>query len=74
MQNQTIFELYIDDYKSNILGKSPRTFLSLQKHFMKNSTSSKLLQLLLLTNFLAKFLIERKCILNTLIFVRQKYL
>ena len=39
---------------------------------MKNSTPSKPPQLLLL-NFLAKFLTERKYLMNTLIFVRQKY-
>ena len=50
-----------------------RGFLNLQKKFMKNSTPSKLPQLLLL-NFLAKFLTERKYLMNTLIFVRQKYL
>ena len=50
-----------------------RTFINLQKKFMKNSTPSKLPQLLLL-NFLAKFLTERKYLLNTLIFVKQKYL
>ena len=50
-----------------------RAFLNLQKKFMKISTPSKLPQLLLL-NFLAKFLTERKYLMNTLIFVRQKYL
>ena len=44
-----------------------RGFLNLQKKFMKNSTPSKLPQLLLL-NFLAKFLTERKYLMNTLIF------
>ena len=43
------------------------------KKTMKNSTPSKLPQILLL-NFLAKFLTERKYLMNTLIFVRQKYL
>ena len=50
-----------------------RAFLILQKSFTKNSTPSKPPQLLLL-NFLAKFLTERKYLMNTLIFVRQKYL
>ena len=50
-----------------------REFLNLQKKFMKNSTPSKFPQIPLL-NFLAKFLTERKCLMNTLIFVRQKYL
>ena len=43
------------------------------KTFMNNSTPSKLPQLLLL-NFLAKFLTEKKYLMNTLIFVRRKYL
>ena len=50
-----------------------RAFLNLQKYFYKNPTPSILPQLLLL-NFLAKFLTERKYLMNTLIFVRQKYL
>ena len=49
-----------------------RAFLNLKK-IMKNSTPRKLPQLLLL-NFLAKFLTERKYLMNALIFVRQKYL
>ena len=50
-----------------------RTFLNLQNKFMKNSTPSKLPQMSIL-NFLAKFLTERKYLINTLIFVKQKYL
>ena len=50
-----------------------RTFLNLQKRLMKNYTPNKLPQLLLL-NFLSKFPTERKYLMNTLIFVRQKYL
>ena len=50
-----------------------RAFLNLQKNFMKNSTPRKLLQLLLL-NFLPTILTERKYLLNTLTFLRQKYL
>ena len=49
-----------------------RAFLNLQKKFMKNSTPRKLLQLLLL-NFLPTILTERKYLLNTLTFLRQKY-
>ena len=48
-------------------------FLHLQKKFMKNSTPNKLPQLLLLS-FLAKFLTERNYLINTLIFVTQRYL
>ena len=50
-----------------------RTFLNLQKKFIKNSTPSKVPQLQLLS-FLAKFLTERKYLMNNLIFVRYKYL
>ena len=46
-----------------------RAFLNLQKNFLKNSTPRKLPQLLLL-KFLAKFLTERKYLMNTLNFVR----
>ena len=49
-----------------------KAFLNLQKKIMKNSTPSELPQLLL--NFLAKFLTEKKDLMNTLTFVRQKYL
>ena len=50
-----------------------KAFLNLQKNFMENFAPSKLPQLLLL-NVLAKFLTERKYLINTLIFARQKYL
>ena len=46
-----------------------RAFLNLQKDFMKNSTPRKLPQLLLL-NFLAKFLAERKYLMNNSTFVK----
>ena len=65
MKNQTVFELYTDDDKSK--------YSSNPKGIMKNSAPSKLPQLLLL-NYLAKFLTERKYLMNTLIFVRRKYL
>ena len=71
MQNQTTFDLYNDNkskYPSN-----PKDILKSTKSFMKNSTPSKLAQLLLL-NFLAKFLTERKYLMNTLIFARRKFL
>ena len=42
-----------------------RAYLTLQKNFMKNSTPSKLAQLLQL-NLLAKLLTERKYLMNTL--------
>ena len=72
MQNQTIFESYTDDNKSKY-SSNPKEILKSAKKIMKNSTPRKLPQLLLV-KFLAKFLTERKYLINTLIFVRQKYI
>ena len=72
MQNQTTFNLYTDDNKSKY-PSNPKDILRSTKSFMKNSTPSKLAQLLLL-NFLAKFLTERKYLMKTLIFARRKFL
>ena len=72
MKSPTIFELYTDDSKSKY-SSNPKDILKSAKKIMRNSTLSKLLQLLLL-NLFAKFLTERKYLMNTLIFVRLKYL
>ena len=48
MQNQTIFELYIDDNKSKYYRNPKGIFKSAKKKTMKISTQSKLSQLLLL--------------------------
>ena len=74
MQNQTIFESYADDNKSKYFS-NPKDILKSEKKkkYMKNSTSSELPQLLLL-NLFGKFLTERRYLMNTLIFVRLKYL
>ena len=48
MQNQTIFELYIDDNKSKYYGNPKGIFKSAKKKTMKISAPSKLSQLLLL--------------------------
>ena len=72
MQNQTIFELYTDDNKSKY-SSNPKDILKSEKKIMKNSTPSELPQLLLL-NLFGKFLTEKKYLMNTLIFVRLKYL
>ena len=72
MQNQTILELYTDDNKSKY-SNNPKDILKSEKKIMKNYTPSELPQLLLL-NLFGKFLIERKYLMNTLIFVRLKYL
>ena len=79
MQNQTIFELYTDDDKSKY-SSNPKDILKSAKKKKKekkkkeNSTPSELPQLLLLLNLFRKFLTERKYLMNTLIFVRLKYL
>ena len=49
-----------------------RVFLSLQKNFLKNFTPRRKVPKLLLLNFLAKFLKERKHLMNNLTLVRQK--
>ena len=72
MQNQTIITLYVEDNKSKY-SSNPKDILKSAKKVMKNSTPSKV-PLLLLLNLLAKFLTERKYLMNTLIFVRLKYL
>ena len=72
MQNQTMFELYTDGNKSQY-SSNPKDILKSEKKIMKNSTPSELPQLLLL-NLFGKFLTERKYLMNTLIFVRLKYL
>ena len=72
MQNQTMFELYTDGNKSQY-SSNPKDILKSEKKIMKNYTPSELPQLLLL-NLFGKFLTERKYLMNTLIFVRLKYL
>ena len=51
-----------------------RTFSNLPKSFMKHFTPRRQLPKLLPLNFLAKFLKERKYLINNLTFVRQNYL
>ena len=72
MKNQKIFELCTNDNKSKY-SSNPKDILKSEKKYMRNSTQSELPQLLLL-NLLAKFLAERKHLMNSLIFVRLKYL
>ena len=67
-----MFELYTDGNKSQY-SSNPKDILKSEKKIMKNSTPSELPQLLLL-NLFGKFLTERKYLMNTLIFVRLKYL
>ena len=56
----------------NTLSK-PNNIIKSAKSFMKNFTPRRQLPELLLLNILAKFLTERKHIMNDLSFVRQKY-
>ena len=49
-----------------------KPFLNLQKNLLKLYTKQTFTTAT--TDFLAKFLTERKYLMNTLIFVRQKYL
>ena len=72
MKNQTKFELYTDDNKSRYFSNS-KDILKSTKKVMRNYTPGELPQLLLL-NLFAKFLTERKYLINTLIFARLKYL
>ena len=74
MQNQTISDLYTDDNKSKN-SCNPKDIVKSEKkknpekHYIKqNSTAAT-------TEFIGtKLLTERKCRMNTLIFVRRKYL
>ena len=72
MKNQTKFELYTDDNKLKYFNNT-KDILKSTKKIMRNSTPSELPQLLLL-NLFAKFLTERKYLMNALIFVGPKYL
>ena len=64
--------IWTDDNKLKY-SSNPKVILKSAKKIIKNSISSKLQQLLPL-NLLGKFLTERKYLMNTLIFVRLKYL
>ena len=73
MKSQTIFELYTDDNKSKYSSNPLNTLKSAKAIYQVNSTPSALPELLLL-NLFGKFLTERKYLMNTLMFVRLKYL
>ena len=67
MENQTVFELYTDDNKFKY-SSNPKDILKYAKKIMKlyikwTSTAAT-----------TEFLTERKYLMNTLIFVRLKYL
>ena len=69
MKNQTIFKLYTD-YNKSEYSSNPKDILKSAKKIW-NTAPSEFPQLLLL-NLFAKFLTERKYLMNTLIFVRLK--
>ena len=71
-KKEAIKFFFFFDNKSKY-SSNPKDIFKSAKKIIKNSTSSKLAQLLLL-NLLGKFLTERKYLRNTLIFVRLKYL
>ena len=73
LQNESLSDLYTDDNKSKY-SSNLRRFYEFWKIFMKNFTARRQLPKLLLMVFLAKFLTERKYLMNSLTFVRQKSL
>ena len=70
MKNQTIFELCTDENKSKY-SSNPKDILKSAK---TNYEALRQIPQLLILNLFAKFLTERKYLMNTLIFVRLKYL
>ena len=70
MKNQTIFELCTDKNKSKY-SSNPKDILKSAK---TNYEALHQIPQLLILNLFAKFLTERKYLMNTLIFVRLKYL
>ena len=71
MKNQTIFELYIDNNKSKY-SSNPKDILKTAKKIMKLYT--KWTSTAATTEFVCKIPTERKHLMNTLIFVKLKYL
>ena len=73
MQSRTISELYADDnestYSSNLID-APKS----AKKTMKNFTPRRQLSKLILLNFLAKFLTNRKFLMNNVTSVVRTYL
>ena len=65
VQNQIIYELYTDDNKSKY-SSNPKNIFKSAKKFMKNLTLRRQLPNLLPLNFSAKFLTEKKYLMNNL--------
>ena len=73
MEDQTISKLCTDDDNQNPLS-NPNVIIKSGKNVIKHFTPTRQLPKLLLLNFLATFLTEKKYIINNLNFVRQNYL
>ena len=65
--------VFTDDNKSKY-SSNLKDISKSAKKFMKNFTPRRQLAKLVLLNFLAKFLTERKYLINSLTAVRRKYL
>ena len=63
LQNQTISELYTDDNKSKY-SSNPKDIFKSEKKIMKIDTLRRQLPKLLILNLLAKFLTEKKYLMN----------
>ena len=70
MQNQTIFQLYIDFSSRKDILKSEKIK---KKGKKKKYTPSRQFPKLQLLNFLEKSLTERKCLIKSLTFARRKH-
>ena len=72
MQNQTISEIYTNDNKSK-LSSNPTDILKSAKKIVKNFIPKTQVPKLPLLNLLAKFLTERKYLINNFAFARRKF-
>ena len=67
-------ELYIDDNKLKYSRNPTDILKSAKKHYMKHVIPKRQIRKLSLLNFLAKFLVERKYLVNNFTFLRLNYL
>ena len=72
MKNQTISEIYTNDNKSK-LSSNPTDILISAKKIVKNFIPKTQVPKLRLLDLLAKFLTERKYLINNFTFVRRKF-
>ena len=73
MQNQTVSELYADDNKTKY-SSNPNDILKSVENFYEKVYTKRQRPKLLILNFLAKFITERKSQMNNLTFVRLTFL